>query len=52
MNAASCIEQILEATFHKATAVQPPASHLQNHPSLTNKDKLISDILLWTSSHG
>ena len=31
-NAASYIEQILEATSHKTAAVQPPTSHLENHP--------------------
>ena len=36
-NAASCIEQILKATSHKAAAVQLPTSHLYNHPSPMNK---------------
>ena len=27
-NAASCIEQNLEATSHKAATIPPPASHL------------------------
>ena len=31
-NAASCIEQIQEATSHKTTAVRPPTIHLENHP--------------------
>ena len=61
-NAVKCIEQVLEASPHKTAAVQTPY-----HPSLKlskldkpdmwvtggrNMDKLISDILLWTHSHG
>ena len=30
-NAVSCIEQILEATFHKAAAVQTHTIHFENH---------------------
>ena len=30
-NAVSNIEQVLEATPHKATAVQPPTSHHENY---------------------
>ena len=32
-NAASNIEQILEATPHKAPTIRPPASHHENYPS-------------------
>ena len=31
-NAASCIEQVLEATLHKAPVVRPPATHHENYP--------------------
>ena len=34
-NAKSYIEQVLEATSHKTTAVQPPISHLENYPKKT-----------------
>ena len=36
-NATSHIEQIFEATSHKAVAVRPPTSHLENHPNKTDK---------------
>ena len=32
-NAASNIEQVLEATTHKAVAIWPPTSHDENYPS-------------------
>ena len=32
-NAASNIEQVLEATPHKAPTIRPPASHHENYPS-------------------
>ena len=32
-NAASNIEQVLEATPHKAAAVRPPTAHHENYPS-------------------
>ena len=32
-NAASDIEQVLEATPHKAPTVRPPNSHHENYPS-------------------
>ena len=32
-NAESCIEEVLEATPHKTTAVQPPTTHHKNYPS-------------------
>ena len=32
-NAASNIEQVLEATTHKALIIQPPTSHHENYPS-------------------
>ena len=33
-NAASCIEQVLEAaTAHKTAAVRPPTTHHENYPS-------------------
>ena len=36
-NATCCLEQILEPTYHKTASVWPPASHLTNHSSKTNK---------------
>ena len=32
-NAASCIEQVLEAASHKAAAVGTPTSYLKNNPN-------------------
>ena len=32
-NAASNIEQVLEAAPHKAPTIQPPTSHHENYPS-------------------
>ena len=32
-NAASCFEQVLEATLHKTTAARPPTTHHENYPS-------------------
>ena len=32
-NAASNIEQVLEATTHKAPTIRPPTSHHKNYPS-------------------
>ena len=32
-NAASNIEQVLEATPHKTPTIRPPASHHENYPS-------------------
>ena len=32
-NAASDIEQVMEATSHKAPTIRPPASHHENYPS-------------------
>ena len=32
-NAASNIEQVLEATLHKVAAVRPPTIHHENYPS-------------------
>ena len=32
-NAASNIEQVLEATPHKAAAIRPPTTHHENYPS-------------------
>ena len=32
-NAASNIEQVLEATHHKAQTVPPPTTHYENYPS-------------------
>ena len=57
-NAASWIEQILEATSHKVAAIWPPASLKlsksvkQDGHCWKSKDELISNVLLWTPSHG
>ena len=57
-----CFEQILKVTSNKTAVVQPLTSHLLNYPSKMNKmcrghcwrskDKLISDVLLLTLTHG
>ena len=39
-NAASNIEQVLEATPHKAPTIRPPTSHHENYPSETNQTLL------------
>ena len=52
--------QILEAIFFKTVAVQTLTSHLTKHirqdrharHCWKSKDKLISDIFLWTPTHG
>ena len=36
-NTTSHIKQILEAASHKAAAVQPPTSNLENHPNKVDK---------------
>ena len=60
-NAASNLEQVLAATPHKAPTVRPPASY---HKTIQvrrarhaghcwrSRDELISDVLLWTPTHG
>ena len=60
-NSASNIEQVLEVTTHKKAAIRPPITITKTiqvrrtrhagHCWRSN-DELISDILLWTSSHG
>ena len=52
-----CFEQILEAAPYKTAAVQLLISYLANHPwnaeyCCRSKDKLISNILLWTPTYG
>ena len=55
-DATCCFKQILEASPSKTAAVGPFTAYLTNHPSKTSKtrskDKLISDVLLWTPTHG
>ena len=60
-NAACNIEQVLEATPHKTVTVRPPTIHHENYQikrtrnaghCWRSKDQLISDILLYTPSHG
>ena len=59
-NITSYLEQILEATPHETATVELFTFHLKSHQRRTrhvghcwrSKDKLISDILLWTPTHG
>ena len=57
-NAPCCFKQILEAAHNKTSAVEPLTSHLTNHPDKQvwccrrSKDEFISDVLLWTTTHG
>ena len=60
-NAACSFEQILEVAPYRTAAVWPLTSNLTNHPRkmsktcwamLERKDKLISNILLWTPIQG
>ena len=61
-NAARNIEQVLEATPHKAAAVQPPTPPITKTIQVRrtrhaghcwrSRDELISDVLLWTPSYG
>ena len=60
-NYASNIEQVLEATPHKAAAIRPHTTHHKTiqvrratHAghSWRSRDEIISDVLLWTPSHG
>ena len=37
-NAASNIEQVLEASPHKTAAIRPPATHHENYPRWSNQD--------------
>ena len=60
-NAASNLEELLAATPHKTPTVRPPASSHENYSVRRTKhaghcwrsrDELISDVLLWTPTHG
>ena len=59
-NATSNFEHVLEATSYKAAAIQPLISHHENYQRQIrhaghcwrSRDELISDLLLWTPSHG
>ena len=57
-NAASIIEQFLEAAPHKASAVLPPSKTIKVRRNTHARhywrrgDRLISDIVLWTPLHG
>ena len=59
-NAASNIEQVLEATPHKAPTIRPPTSHHENYQVRRTRHaghcwrsrvELISDVLLWTHTY-
>ena len=39
-NAVSNIEQVLEATPHKAAAIRPPTTHHENHKKFYQRDML------------
>ena len=57
-NADCCFKKILEAAPCKTAVAQPIISHLISHPSKMSKtcwkskDEFISNIFLWTSTHG
>ena len=60
-NAASNFEQVLETTHHKAAAIRPHTTHHENYKVRQTRhaghcwkssDELISDVLIWTPSHG
>ena len=60
-DSASSIEWIQEAISHETTSVRPPTSYLKNHKKRKSmyaghywrsEDELISDVFLWTPSHG
>ena len=61
-NAASNIEQVLEAIPHKAPTIRPPTSHLSQTIQVRrnrhaghcwrSRDELVSDVLLWTPTYG
>ena len=60
-NAASNIEQVLEATPNKAPTIRPTTSHHETIQVRWNRyaghcwrsrDELISDVLLWTPTYG
>ena len=60
-NTVSNIEQVLEATLHKVAAIRPCTTHHENYKVRQTKhagqcwrsrEELISDVLLWTPSHG
>ena len=48
----SYIKQILETISYKLAAVQAPTTHPKIRHCWRSKDELISDVLLWTPSHG
>ena len=55
-NAARNIEQVLEATPHKAPTIRPPTSQLRRTRHAghgwRSRDELISDVILWTPTYG
>ena len=59
-NTASNLEQVQVATPHKTPTVRPPVSYHENYSRWTrhaghcwrSRDELISDVLLWTPTHG
>ena len=59
-NVESSIKQVLATTPHETPTIRTLAPHHKNYPSSTNqtghcwrsKDELISDVLLWTPTHG
>ena len=53
-NTAVCLEQIVEATPNKRAVVPPLDSQITNdlNNCWKSKDEFISDMLLWTPTHG
>ena len=52
-NVASNIEQVLAVTPHKAPSKRPPITKtIQVRRARRAGDELISDVLLWTPTHG
>ena len=57
-NVESSIKQVLATTPHETPTIRTLAPHHKNYTSSTNqtrrrsKDELISDVLLWTPTHG
>ncbi len=50
-NAASNIEQVLEAALHKAATVRPLTTHHENYPSLTNQTCCYIVIYIFIQHH-
>ena len=60
-NVASNIEHVMETALRKAAAIRTPTTHHKNYQNRRtrhvghcweSRDELVSDVLLWTLSHG